>query len=267
MIGAVVQARMGSTRLPGKVLMPAAGKPLLAHLLERLGRARMVETMLVATSDDVRDDPVAALCSSLGVEVFRGSEHDVLDRYYQAARGAGIDLVVRITADCPLVDPAIVDAMVQYAVEHRGEFDLVTNRRPLTFPDGLDLDVIPIDALAQAWREAREPMQREHVIPWFWDTGRRLHNLEHPANLYAEHRWTLDYAEDYALIRRVIEELTPVFGSTFAMEDVLAFMADHPDVAHSNAQYITAQPVASTGRILSMAAAGRAQPIASSRSA
>ncbi|HEY7894272.1 MAG TPA: glycosyltransferase family protein [Gemmatimonadaceae bacterium] len=255
MIGAIVQARMGSTRLPGKVLMPAAGKPLLAHLLERLGRARTLETIIVATSDDSRDDPVAALCTSLGIPVFRGSERDVLDRYYQAARGAGIDLVVRITADCPLVDPAIVDAMVQYAVEHHGEFDLVTNRRPLTFPDGLDLDVIPIDALAEAWREAREPMQREHVIPWFWDAGRRLHNLEHPANLYAEHRWTLDYAEDYALIRRVIEELTPEYGSTFAMDDVLAFMAEHPDVARSNALYITAQPVSPTGRTLPAAAA------------
>ena len=267
MIGAVVQARMGSTRLPGKVLMPAAGKPLLAHLLERLGRARTLETVIVATSDDARDDPVAAVSSSLGVPVFRGSERDVLDRYYQAARGAGIDVVVRITADCPLVDPAIVDAMVQYALDHRGEFDLVTNRRPLTFPDGLDLDVIPIDALADAWRQAREPMQREHVIPWFWDVGRRVHNLEHPANLYAEHRWTLDYAEDYALIRRVIEELTPVYGSTFAMDDVLAFMIEHPEVARSNAQYITVQPVSPTGRTLSLAAAGRAQPTASSRSA
>ena len=266
MIGAVVQARMGSTRLPGKVLMQAAGKPLLAHLLERLGRARSLETVLVATSDDARDDPIAALCSQLGVPVFRGSERDVLDRYYQAARGLGLDLVVRITADCPLVDPAIVDAMVQYAIDHRGEFDLVTNRRPLTFPDGLDLDVIPIDTLAEAWREAREPMQREHVIPWFWDTGRRLHNLEHPANLYAEHRWTLDYAEDYALIRRVIEELTPVYGSTFAMDDVLAFMDEHPEVARSNAQFITVQPVSPTGRILSVTA-GRAQPIASTRSA
>lgn len=267
MIGAVVQARMGSTRLPGKVLMPAAGKPLLAHLLERLGRARTLETIIVATSDDVRDDPIAALCSSLDVSVFRGSERDVLDRYYRAASGAGIDLVVRITADCPLVDPAIVDAMVQYALDHEGDFDLVTNRRPLTFPDGLDLDVIPIDAIAHAWREAREPMQREHVIPWFWDTNRRIHNLEHPANLYAEHRWTLDYAEDYALIRRVIEELAPAYGSTFAMDDVLAFMSEHPEVARSNAQYITVQPVPPTGRTLSVARAGRAHPMASSRTA
>ena len=255
MIGAIVQARMGSTRLPGKVLMPAAGRPLMAHLLDRLRRARTLETVVVATSDDARDDPIVVLCSTLGVPWFRGSERDVLDRYYQAARGAGLDLIVRVTADCPLVDPAIVDAMVEYAVDHRGEYDLVTNRRPLTFPDGLDLDVIPIDALAQAWRFAREPQQREHVIPWFWDTGRRLHNLEHPVNLYADYRWTLDYAEDYALIRRVIEDLTPIHGSAFAMDDVLAYMLEHPDVARSNAQYISAQPVTPTGRVLRMAAA------------
>ena len=254
MIAAIVQARMGSTRLPGKVLMPAAGRPLLAHLLERLARSRTVDRIVVATSGDRRDDPIVACCESLGVDTFRGSESDVLDRYYRASVLAGADLVVRVTADCPLVDPMIVDAMVRYALDHDGEADLVTNRHPLTFPDGLDLDVIPSHALARAWREATTRQQREHVIPYFWDAGLRVHNLEHPANLYLHHRWTLDYAEDYALIRHLIETLYPSHGASFTMEDLVRQAEQDAELSRSNAQYIVPQTVAQSGRLLALAA-------------
>lgn len=254
MIAAIVQARMGSTRLPGKVLMPAAGRPLLAHLLERLGRSRTVDRIVVATSVDQRDDPIVACCESLGVATFRGSENDVLDRYHGAAVSTGADLIVRVTADCPLVDPMIVDAMVQYAIDHDGEADLVTNRHPLTFPDGLDLDVIPSASLARAWREARTGLQREHVIPYFWDAGLRVHNLEHPANLYLRHRWTLDYAEDYAVIRHLIEALCPSHAGSFTMDDLVRYAEQHPELARSNAQYIVPQTVPQSGRLLALGA-------------
>lgn len=243
---------MGSTRLPGKVLMSAAGRPLLAHLLERLGRARTIEHVTVATSTDPRDDAIAACCAALGVPVFRGSEQDVLDRYYQAAVRDGLDLVVRVTADCPLVDPAVVDAMVRYALDHRGEYDLVTNRWPLTFPDGTDLDVIPIASLARAWREAREAPQREHVIPYFWDAGLRVHNLEHPDDLYARHRWTLDYPEDFTLIREIIEALEPAYGASFGIPEVVEYV-EREGRATLNARYIVPQSVTPSGRTLRIA--------------
>jgi spore coat polysaccharide biosynthesis protein SpsF len=236
-IGAIVQARMGSTRLPGKVLLPAAGKPLLEILLERLSACRSLEQRIVATSIDRRDAPIAELADRVGVPVFRGSEQDVLDRYYRAAVHHGLDLVVRVTSDCPLVDPALVDRMVELALAHHGEFDLVTNRHPLTYPDGLDLDVIPMSSLRHAWTHATEPHQREHTIPYFWEAGLRVHNVEDPERGFQRHRWTLDYAEDYELIRAILEALYRP-GQIFHAADVLAYLAEHPELSALNAKYL-----------------------------
>jgi spore coat polysaccharide biosynthesis protein SpsF len=236
-VAAIVQARMGSSRLPGKVLMEAAGKPLLGHLLERLATTRTIERIIVATSVNPGDEPIVVFCRALGVEVFRGSEHDVLDRYYQAARQLGIDLTVRITADCPLVDPEIVDAMVDFARPRMALYDLVTNRHPLTYPDGLDLDVIPLAGLQDAWLHADTPAQREHTIPYFWERSRRVHNLEHAPNLFYQHRWTLDYAEDYRLIRRILTALYRP-GYVFHMAEILEYLARHPWLPIINAKHL-----------------------------
>jgi spore coat polysaccharide biosynthesis protein SpsF len=236
-VGAIVQARMGSTRLPGKVLKEAAGKPLLAHLLQRLSRALTIDRIVVATSTDPRDDGIAFLCDRLGVPVFRGSEIDVLDRYVQAARQFGLEVVVRVTADCPLIDPELIDEMVRFFLANRGRFDLVTNRHPLTYPDGLDVDVLSREALEHAGRTATAPHHREHTVPFFWETGMRVHNLVDPEFRFRRHRWTLDYPEDYELIRRIFEALHRD-GTSFGTRDVLAFLEKNPELSSLNARYI-----------------------------
>jgi spore coat polysaccharide biosynthesis protein SpsF len=192
MTGAIVQARMGSSRLPGKVLLDLAGRPALDRLLERLERSRTLEAVVVATSRHERDDAIASLCTRRGTRVFRGSEDDVLDRYFRAATECGFSVIVRITADCPLIDPSLVDEMVRFFLARPEDFELVTNRHPLTYPDGLDVDVMSLESLRRAWSEAKTPYQREHVIPFFWEEGLRVHNFESEDRLFDSHRWTLD---------------------------------------------------------------------------
>ena len=234
---AIVQARMGSTRLPGKVLRKAAGKSFLHHLVERLRGASRIGRIVVATSDLPGDDPIMAECGRIGVDCFRGSERDVLDRYYRAAGAYGADTIVRITADCPLIDPAIVDRIVAFQQSHADDYDLVTNRYPLTFPDGLDVDVMPMRALAVAWSNARTQPQREHVIPYFWETGQRVKNIECAPSLFADHRWTVDYEEDAQLVSAIFEALYRP-GAVFGMDEILAFLRGAPDLARLNAMHL-----------------------------
>ena len=235
-IGAIVQARMGS-RLPGKVLLEAAGKTLLEHLMGRLGESRRLDFIVVATSTSAQDDCIDALCRARRFVCFRGSEQDVLDRYYQAARAFRMDVVVRITADCPLIDPDVMDEIVGRFLDARGSYDLVTNRHPLTFPDGLDVDVMSFEGLSQAWANATTPAQREHTVPYFWEAGLRVLNVEHPANLFLTHRWTLDYWEDYLLIKAVLEALDRP-GRAARMDEILAWLAAHPEVSGLNAHLL-----------------------------
>ena len=232
---------MGSSRLPGKVMLAAAGKPFLAHLLERLAHCRTLDRIAVATSALAADDTIAAFCRRMGIECFRGSETDVLARYYCAASGIGANTVVRVTADCPLVDPAIVDAIVTYQQSHADEYDLVTNRYPLTFPDGLDVDVMPLSALSVAHRCAHTPYQREHVIPYFWEAPMRVKNIAHSENLFYRYRWTVDYAEDADLVARIFEALYRP-EAVFGMQDVLDFLSSNPHLNELNAQYLPRNP-------------------------
>lgn len=236
-VGAIVQARMGSTRLPGKVLLKAAGKTLLEHLVERLQGASRLGAVIVATSTEPRDEPVAALCSARGYDIFRGNEGDVLDRYYRAACFFHLDVVVRITADCPLIDPEIVDRMIDFFLEHPEQYDLVTNRHPITFPDGLDVDVMPFTSLAVAWEKATTPFQREHTIPYFWEAGMRVLNVEHSDRLVDRHRWTLDYWEDYQLIKAIFEGMYQP-GRRFGLCEILMFLEDRPELSMLNSQYL-----------------------------
>jgi len=239
MTAAIVQARMGSTRLPGKVAREVAGQTLLEHLIERLGFAGRLDEIVVATSTAAADDVIEQLCQRRGIHCFRGSEHDVLDRYFGAARHFAADIVVRVTADCPLIDPAIVDHMIEVYAAEPDRYDLVTNRHPLTYPDGLDVDVIPTRALKVVWERADQPHQREHVIPYFWEAGMRVRNVEHPHNLFRTQRWTVDYHEDAELVSAVLEALYRP-GAPFGMNDVLTFLAANPDVSRLNAKYLPA---------------------------
>ena len=239
-IVAIVQARMGSSRLPGKVLMMAAGQTLLEHLMERLSFTSRLDQQIVATSTTSKDDAIAQLCLQRGIECFRGSEEDVLDRYYRTALTYEADAVVRITADCPLIDPYLVDHIVDFFVDHENEYDLVTNRHPLTFPDGLDVDVMPLASLQKVWEQASEPHQLEHVIPYFWESGMRVANIEDPSNNFLRHRWTVDYEEDYKLVKAIFEALYKP-GKVFVTQEIIEFLANRPDLASINSKYISAR--------------------------
>jgi spore coat polysaccharide biosynthesis protein SpsF len=236
---AVVQARMGSTRLPGKVLQDVGGRPLLALVLERASRIAGVDELAVATSELATDDPVADLARRLGVRVVRGSELDVLDRYATAAASLEADLVVRITSDCPLVDPAVIDRLLAFRAA--GELDyaaVLTGAVPaegrLRFPDGLDTEVLRASVLAEASREATAAYDREHVTPFIKARPRRFRigYLEAEQEL-GDERWTVDHPEDLAFVRAVVARLDdPV---TAGLPDILAVLADEPELRALNA--------------------------------
>ena len=236
----VVQARMGSSRLPAKVLLPLAGQPLLVRLVQRVQRARLAGTVVVATTTGAADDAIAELCAANGLECFRGDALDLLDRHYQAARHYGADVVLKIPSDCPLIDPAVIDEVVRFYLDFAERYDFVSNLHPATFPDGNDVEVMPFEALETAWREARRPLEREHTTPFFWENpGRfRLGNVEWGTGLdYSmSHRWTIDYPEDYDFITAVYEALYPG-NPTFGLAEILRLLAQRPGIAQLNARY------------------------------
>lgn len=223
----IVQARMTSTRLPGKVLLPLAGQPMLVRLIERLRRVQRADGIVVATTVNASDDPIAAVCDSLGVPVHRGSEADVLSRYAEAATRFGATTVVRITSDCPLIDPQVVDQMLDAYSAH--SVDYLSNMLPPSWPYGMAVEVFSNEVLQQAHAQAREAAEREHVTPFvYWRPERfRLHNLACASDL-SQHRWTVDTPEDYALVQRIFETLHPQ-QANFTMDDVLRLMQAHPD--------------------------------------
>ena len=238
MILAIIQARMGSSRLPGKVLLDLAGRPVLWHAVSRVQKARLVDQVLVATTDQPSDEPIRRFCTEQAVQCFGGSEQDVLDRFVQAARFAGAtesDAIVRITADCPLIDPDVID-MVVAAYRQTGA-DYVSNVQPPTFPDGLDVEVFCFSALLTAWREAKLVSEREHVTPYLRNHPEKFstHNVTHDTDLSAL-RWTLDEPADYALLQRLVAEMGRN-QPEFHLADVLQVLAVHPEWQELNRDF------------------------------
>jgi len=238
----VVQARTGSTRLPGKVLLPLAGRPLLARMLERVRAARTPFALVVATTTEAADEPVRELCRGLGhldVDCFSGHPTDLLDRHYQAALAAGAEVVVKIPSDCPLVDPAAIDRVLGLYFAHPERFDFVSNLHPPSWPDGNDVEVMPIAALAAAWREAERPHEREHTTPFLWDQPERFRvgNVTFGRDLSLSHRFTIDYAADYDFLRAVFDALWTPARPVFGLDEILALLAAHPEILAINARY------------------------------
>ena len=233
---AIIQARMSSSRLPGKVLLDLGGQPALAWVIQRARRARLLSGVLVATTTDPADDPIAELCTQLGTPCFRGHPFDVLDRYYQTARSAEAEAIIRITADCPLVDPAQIDELIAAFFEQGVDF--ACNRLPppwhRTYPIGLDLEMCSFAGLERAWREATLKHEREHVLPYFYDEPGRFKVLQLNAEaVYGHLRWTLDTPADLEVLRVIFEHFRaqPDFG----WRDVLAFWQANPQLAERNA--------------------------------
>ena len=238
MILAIIQARMGSSRLPGKVLLDLAGRPVLWQVVSRVRKARLVDKVLVATTDQPSDEPIRRFCADQGTDCFGGSEQDVLDRFVQAARFAGAtdsDAIVRITADCPLIDPDVIDQVVMLYLE--SDADYVSNINPPTFPDGLDVEVFRFSALLTAWREAKLVSEREHVTPYLRNHPEKFsaRNLTHDTDL-STLRWTLDEPADYALLQRLVAELDRN-QPEFHLEDVLQVLAVHPQWQELNQDF------------------------------
>jgi glutamate-1-semialdehyde 2,1-aminomutase len=231
---AIVQARLGSTRFPNKVMRPLCGSPMIGVLLERLSRSRRVDQIVLATSDDERNDPLAEYVLGLGYEVFRGSEQDVLDRYYQAARRAKADIVVRLTGDNPLVDAEVVDEILA-AFAATGA-DYVANVAPPTYPDGLDTEAFSFEALHAAWQRAKKQHDREHVTPFIRDSGEfRLFNVALETD-YSLERWTVDEPADFELIKGVFEHFQP--RRDFSWREVIALRDAKPELFMSNKHLI-----------------------------
>jgi spore coat polysaccharide biosynthesis protein SpsF len=240
----IVQARMGSTRLPGKVLRPIGGRPMLAYQLERLRRVRGAPRIVVATTTQPADDRIAAFCALEKVDCTRGSEQDVLSRYREAAVHAGANTVVRVTSDCPLLDPALVEsALAEFAAPP--PCDYLSNMIEPTWPYGMAVEVFTRAALEEAAAEAKRPQEREHVTPFiYWRPERyRLRSLTMQPDLSA-HRWTVDTPEDFELVSRILLELYERHPA-FAMEDVLALLERHPAWSDIN-RHVVQQSVSST---------------------
>lgn len=233
--GVVVQARMGSSRLPGKVLADLAGAPVLVRLFERLARVHGAPKIVLATSGLPIDDPLAHIVQETsGVALWRGPEQDVLRRYADAARHFDLDVIVRITGDCPLMEPAVIEAVLSRFAS--GGFDYVDNLTPRTFPHGYDVQVISRRALEAADREAVLPHDREHVMPFISARPERFpaSHVVNNAPPAPEIRITLDYPEDLALIRGIYERLYPS-NPDFGLNDILALRDREPDLFEINA--------------------------------
>lgn len=234
---AIIQARMGSSRLPGKVLVDIAGKPMLWHVVLRARRSQCLGQVVVATTREANDDPVEEFCRSAGFPCFRGDAVDVLDRYYQAARLYKAQTIVRLTADCPLIDPGEIDRTIRAFL--RAKVDFAANRLPppwkRTTPIGMDCEVVSLSALMRAWREAQAPYAREHVMPYLYEQPGRFETLlvDHEPDL-GHLRLTVDTPEDLSLIRAIFEK----FGNSddISLTEVLNLLEKEPKLLSINAQ-------------------------------
>lgn len=258
---AIIQARVGASRLPGKVLLDISGEPMLDRVVKRTRRSQIIDQVVVATSTDQSDDPIAKHCDQRGYTYYRGSLHDVLDRYFEAAKTYSAGVVVRITADCPIIDPMVIDQTLrafyrlgpslitetesdsqnesQSELKQKFSWDFAANRLPppwqRTFPIGLDTEVCKFSALEIAWREADQPHQREHVMPFLYDQKNRFRVLlvNHDPD-YGNYRWTVDTEQDLILLRSIYKR----FGGRddFTWLEVLDLFKREPGLAEINAE-------------------------------
>lgn len=231
---AILQARVSSSRLPRKVLLPILGKAMLLRQIERINRSREIDRLVVATSTDSSDSEIASLCEEAGVTCFRGNLTDVLDRFVNAARPHQPETVVRLTGDCPLIDPEVIDEVISFFRE--GGYAYASNIKPPTFPDGLDVEVIRFAGLEEAGREAVLPSEREHVTPFlrFRPERYKVGNVTRPVDL-SHLRWTVDEPQDLEFVRKVYERLYPA-KPDFTMHDIMRLIEQEPAIEAINAR-------------------------------
>lgn len=231
-IVAIIQARTGSARLPNKVLRPILEKPMLVHMIERVQKSKILDMIIVATTDKIVDDAIAQLAQECGVRCFRGDENDVLDRFYKAAKEADANIVVRLTGDCPLHDSAVVDEVVEHFLTHTLEY----THAPANYPEGLDTEVFSFKALERAWKEGKLPSEREHVTLYIRNHPEIFHVDEMWRNGeqdYSTMHWSVDTEQDFDFVTKIFEQLYPITPS-FSKDDVLALLAQRPELLEIN---------------------------------
>ena len=236
----VIQARTGSSRLPNKILLPLANKPLLYRMFERVAASKMCGTIVIATTTDKSDDVVENLCNKFNMICFRGHPTDLLDRHYQAAKLFSADAVVKIPSDCPLIDKSVIDKVLNYYMENLNYFDYVSNLHPPTYPDGNDVEIMSFKALSDAWENANRELEREHTTPYFWENPDkfRIGNViwETGLDYSMSHRFTIDYEKDYNFIKQVYDELYSV-NPIFTLNDILDLLDRKPEIKKINEEY------------------------------
>ncbi|MGI5882667.1 MAG: cytidylyltransferase domain-containing protein [Dethiobacteria bacterium] len=240
-VGAIIQARTGSSRLPGKVLKILAGKTVLEHVIERIRQSKVIGDIIIATTEHEKDNSIDAIATKVGVSCFRGSEDDVLSRYYYAAKEHAVKTVIRITSDCPLIDPKLCDEVISFYLQHHGQYVLVTNAGPgtkeRTYPRGLDLEVFSYNVLEEAFHGATRNYQREHVTPWIYERYKdNIHYYKNDVD-YSNYRWTLDTVEDYSLIREIYGNLYRG-EHNFYFADILRLFQENPGLSLVNGHVI-----------------------------
>jgi spore coat polysaccharide biosynthesis protein SpsF len=236
----VVQARMSSTRLPGKVMMPILGESLLARMVERLKMIRHKALVVIATSEQSADDSIEREATHIGVPCFRGSLNNLLDRHYQAGKKYDADIVLKIPSDCPLIDPRIIDKVLDFYFENPGKYDYVSNLHPATFPDGNDVEIMTMACLEKTWQEATKKLELEHTTPYIWENYQNfsIGNViwSGGKDYSMSHRFTIDYEADYLFIKRVYEELYHA-NYNFSCDDVINLLEKKPEIYGINARY------------------------------
>ena len=237
-IVAIIQARMGSSRLPGKVLKKVNGIPLLKYQFERVKQSSFISETVIATTVREKDGVVAEFCEQNGISCFRGNEDDVLSRYYECAKEYKVDVVVRLTADCPLIDPRVIDDVVKIYMENN--YDFVANTAPpegFTYPEGMDVEVFSFQLLERAMNEAKKPSEREHVTHYFWQNPQIFssYRVDLKQN-FSAYRLTVDYPEDFEVVEEVIYGLLQK-DPLFTMHDVIKFLDDNKNIKEKNSSF------------------------------
>lgn len=237
MILGVIQARMRSTRLPGKALHEIQGKPLLRQLHDRMAFSRFIDKIVIATAEGEANRPIWEFAKEHNIDYFAGSESDLTDRLYQTGKKYNADIIVRVTGDCPLVDYRIIDRMVQFYLDNRDKYDFVSNTIETTYPDGLDLDMMPFTTIEKMWNEVKDPFWREWFNSYIVEHPQdfRLANIKNDKDL-SDLRWTVDYEEDFVFVKKVFDELYPK-KKDFSMEDVLKLIEEDPSILEINSKY------------------------------
>lgn len=225
---------MGSERLPGKIMKVVKDKTILEHVVERVSQAKLIDEIIIATTTNQADDEIEALCKKLSIKLFRGNEHDVLSRYYFAAKQNNIDNIIRITSDCPLIDPFIIDEVIN--VYNQNSYDIVTNAgadsASRTFPRGLDTEIFSFDMLEKAYENAEKDYQKEHVTPYIYENSDKAFFYKNAID-HSNYRWTLDTPEDFDLIGKIYDLLYNG-EHDFYTNDIIKLFLEKPELNKIN---------------------------------